>query len=175
MALSLASTLDCQVHAGQATFRMHFLGIDAGGTATRWALANSSGHIVSRGACEGMSGHVRDDVVAVKADAAIAAILAGVAPFLPLASLLVLLLLIAAPRRELDGVMIPVVLLTEAATMSRVDYLRGFKENVIMGHIIPAGTGFDYHRKAKLKPLVEVEEEPPAEVVAAAPEETLTT
>ena len=26
--------------------------------------------------------------------------------------------------------------------MGKVDYLRGFKENVIMGHIIPAGTGF---------------------------------
>src|SRR5260370_41657915 len=45
--------------------------------------------------------------------------------------------------------------LTEAATMSRIDYLRGFKENVIMGHIIPAGTGFSFHRKAKLNPLVE--------------------
>ena len=33
--------------------------------------------------------------------------------------------------------------LTEAATRSKVDSLRGFKENVIMGHIIPAGTGFD--------------------------------
>ena len=32
--------------------------------------------------------------------------------------------------------------LTEAATLGKVDYLRGFKENVIMGHIIPAGTGF---------------------------------
>jgi DNA-directed RNA polymerase subunit beta' len=53
--------------------------------------------------------------------------------------------------------------LTEAATRARVDYLRGFKENVIMGHIIPAGTGFDMHRKIKLKPLVELEEEPPAE------------
>ncbi len=51
--------------------------------------------------------------------------------------------------------------LTEAATMSRVDYLHGFKENVIMGHIIPAGTGFNHHRKVTLKPLVEVEEEPP--------------
>jgi DNA-directed RNA polymerase subunit beta' len=51
--------------------------------------------------------------------------------------------------------------LTEAATMSRVDYLHGFKENVIMGHIIPAGTGFNHHRKAVLKPLVEIEEEPP--------------
>ena len=45
--------------------------------------------------------------------------------------------------------------LTEAATRSKVDSLRGFKENVIMGHIIPAGTGFDHHRKARLKPLVE--------------------
>ena len=59
-------------------------------------------------------------------------------------------------------------MLTEAATISRVDYLRGFKENVIMGHIIPAGTGFNYHRKATLKPLVEVEDLPPLE---AAPEE----
>src|SRR5213082_1195380 len=45
--------------------------------------------------------------------------------------------------------------LTEAATMGKVDYLRGFKENVIMGHIIPAGTGFELHRKVALKPLVE--------------------
>jgi DNA-directed RNA polymerase subunit beta' len=57
--------------------------------------------------------------------------------------------------------------LTEAATRSRVDYLRGFKENVIMGHIIPAGSGFDYHRKVRLKPLVEVEEEPETEEAAA--------
>ena len=49
--------------------------------------------------------------------------------------------------------------LTEAATRARVDYLHGFKENVIMGHIIPAGTGFDQHRKARLKPLVEIEED----------------
>ena len=45
---------------------------------------------------------------------------------------------------------------TEAATMGKVDYLRGFKENVIMGHIIPAGTGYGYHRNLRLKPLVEV-------------------
>jgi DNA-directed RNA polymerase subunit beta' len=48
--------------------------------------------------------------------------------------------------------------LTEAATMSKTDFLRGFKENVIMGHIIPAGTGFNYHRKVRIKPLVEIEE-----------------
>jgi len=62
--------------------------------------------------------------------------------------------------------------LTEAATRARVDYLRGFKENVIMGHIIPAGTGFDHHRKVRLKPLVEITEEPepeeaPSPLVAA--------
>ena len=45
--------------------------------------------------------------------------------------------------------------LTEAATMGKVDRLRGFKENVIMGHIIPAGTGFSYHRNLRLTPLVE--------------------
>jgi DNA-directed RNA polymerase subunit beta' len=59
--------------------------------------------------------------------------------------------------------------LTEASTRSRVDSLRGFKENVIMGHIIPAGTGFDMHRKAHLKMLVEIEDVPePAEQPAAA-------
>ena len=57
--------------------------------------------------------------------------------------------------------------LTEAATRARVDYLRGFKENVIMGHIIPAGTGFDYHRKVHLKPLVELEDEPEEPLAAA--------
>ncbi len=61
--------------------------------------------------------------------------------------------------------------LTEAATRSRIDYLRGFKENVIMGHIIPAGSGFDYHRKVVIKPLVEVVEEEPAPEEAATAEE----
>jgi DNA-directed RNA polymerase subunit beta' len=36
--------------------------------------------------------------------------------------------------------------LTEAATLGKVDHLRGFKENVIMGHLIPAGTGFHTSR-----------------------------
>jgi DNA-directed RNA polymerase subunit beta' len=40
--------------------------------------------------------------------------------------------------------------LTEAATLGRVDNLRGFKENVIMGHLIPAGTGFPVHRDVKI-------------------------
>jgi len=50
--------------------------------------------------------------------------------------------------------------LTEAATMGKKDYLKGFKENVIMGHIIPAGTGFRHHRDVNLLPQVEpIEEE----------------
>jgi DNA-directed RNA polymerase subunit beta' len=36
--------------------------------------------------------------------------------------------------------------LTEAAASGKTDYLRGLKENIIMGHLIPAGTGFSAHR-----------------------------
>jgi DNA-directed RNA polymerase subunit beta' len=49
--------------------------------------------------------------------------------------------------------------LTEAATLGKVDYLRGFKENVIMGHLIPAGTGFPMHRNLKVNLLGEPVEE----------------
>jgi DNA-directed RNA polymerase subunit beta' len=57
--------------------------------------------------------------------------------------------------------------LTEAATMGKVDYLRGFKENVIMGHIIPAGTGYTLHRRVDLKPLVEpIPVEEPTEILS---------
>src|SRR5262249_27845026 len=41
--------------------------------------------------------------------------------------------------------------LTEASISGRVDYLRGLKENVIMGRLIPAGTGMDYYRRVKLE------------------------
>jgi DNA-directed RNA polymerase subunit beta' len=41
--------------------------------------------------------------------------------------------------------------LTEAATLGKSDALRGFKENVIMGNLIPAGTGFNPYRRVKLK------------------------
>ena len=37
-----------------------------------------------------------------------------------------------------------------------------------MGNIIPAGTGFDHHRKVRLKPLVEIEDEPEPEEAPAA-------
>ncbi|MDD5657530.1 MAG: DNA-directed RNA polymerase subunit beta', partial [Elusimicrobia bacterium] len=39
--------------------------------------------------------------------------------------------------------------LTEAATTSKIDYLRGLKENVIIGHMIPAGTGLLPQEKLK--------------------------
>ncbi len=41
--------------------------------------------------------------------------------------------------------------LTAAAIEGQVDALRGLKENVIMGRLIPAGTGFDYYRKVKVE------------------------
>jgi DNA-directed RNA polymerase subunit beta' len=40
--------------------------------------------------------------------------------------------------------------LTEAAISGRIDYLRGLKENVIMGRLIPAGTGMKYYRNVKV-------------------------
>ena len=40
--------------------------------------------------------------------------------------------------------------LTEAAVAGKVDYLLGLKENVIIGHLIPAGTGIEKYRKLKV-------------------------
>ncbi len=49
--------------------------------------------------------------------------------------------------------------LTEAAATGKTDYLKGFKENVIMGHIIPAGTGFPLYRNVlPIKETGEAEE-----------------
>jgi DNA-directed RNA polymerase subunit beta' len=39
--------------------------------------------------------------------------------------------------------------LTDAAVDGKTDYLLDFKANLIMGHIIPGGTGFEYHKKVK--------------------------
>jgi len=58
--------------------------------------------------------------------------------------------------------------LTDAATLGKIDKLQGFKENVIMGHLIPAGTGFSAYRKIKLLHLGEPVGEP---LVVTAPEE----
>jgi DNA-directed RNA polymerase subunit beta' len=42
--------------------------------------------------------------------------------------------------------------LTEASISGKVDYLRGLKENVTMGRLIPAGTGFDFYRHITIPP-----------------------
>ncbi len=39
--------------------------------------------------------------------------------------------------------------LTDAAVDGKTDYLLDFKANLIMGHIIPGGTGFEYHKRVK--------------------------
>jgi DNA-directed RNA polymerase subunit beta' len=50
--------------------------------------------------------------------------------------------------------------LTEAAISGKVDRLRGLKENVIIGKLIPAGTGLDYYKKQREQAAKFVEEEP---------------
>jgi DNA-directed RNA polymerase subunit beta' len=45
--------------------------------------------------------------------------------------------------------------LTEAAIQGSVDHLRGLKENVIVGRLIPAGTGMEYYRNVSLAPELE--------------------
>lgn len=57
--------------------------------------------------------------------------------------------------------------LTEAAISGKVDYLRGLKENVIMGRLIPAGTGLDRYRQLTIGTQMPTEEE----VAAALTEE----
>ncbi|TOC40190.1 DNA-directed RNA polymerase subunit beta' [Vibrio parahaemolyticus] len=52
--------------------------------------------------------------------------------------------------------------LTEAAVSGKRDDLRGLKENVIVGRLIPAGTGFAYHQERQAK-RAEAQEGPSAE------------
>jgi DNA-directed RNA polymerase subunit beta' len=53
--------------------------------------------------------------------------------------------------------------LTEAAICGKIDYLRGLKENVIMGRLIPAGTGLGAYKK-----LTVVSDQPTEAQLAAA-------
>lgn len=50
-------------------------------------------------------------------------------------------------------------ILAEAACEAKTDFLMGFKENIIIGHIIPGGTGYEYHKKVKEYVEKEYEEE----------------
>jgi len=70
--------------------------------------------------------------------------------------------------------------LTEAAIMGKKDELRGLKENVIVGRLIPAGTGLAYHNARRKQKTMDpnalladlAEELPPAETPEAPPSET---
>src|SRR5258707_12496394 len=61
--------------------------------------------------------------------------------------------------------------LTEASINGAVDHLRGLKENVIVGRLIPAGTGMENYRNVKLAPELEEEAAKGKEEVPAAYEE----
>ena len=43
--------------------------------------------------------------------------------------------------------------LTEASITGRIDDLKGLKENVIVGRLIPAGTGFKHHQEKRMRRL----------------------
>ena len=61
--------------------------------------------------------------------------------------------------------------LTEAAVRGTTDHLRGLKENVIVGRLIPAGTGMAYHNSRKHQPEEEAEIDLAALATAIAAEE----
>ena len=64
--------------------------------------------------------------------------------------------------------------LTEAAIGGKIDYLRGLKENVIMGRLIPAGTGMEYYRNIEIEnPFEGMESEEPLELLEELGEEEL--
>ncbi|MDD9959029.1 MAG: DNA-directed RNA polymerase subunit beta' [Gammaproteobacteria bacterium] len=63
--------------------------------------------------------------------------------------------------------------LTEAAVTGKRDFLRGLKENVVVGRLIPAGTGLAYHEARKKASLEDTELEVSASDVEAALSEAL--
>ena len=63
--------------------------------------------------------------------------------------------------------------LTEAAVTGKRDYLRGLKENVVVGRLIPAGTGLTYHEERRKKREVGNEMKVSAQDIEAALTEAL--
>jgi hypothetical protein len=57
--------------------------------------------------------------------------------------------------------------LTEASISGKIDHLRGLKENVTMGRLIPAGTGFEWYRHVRTPA-----DEPPPPPVPPQPTKT---
>jgi DNA-directed RNA polymerase subunit beta' len=58
--------------------------------------------------------------------------------------------------------------LTEAAIAGKVDPLVGLKENVVLGHLVPAGTGFKAYLEAAVKLHAEPAAAPPEAAAVAA-------
>ncbi len=56
--------------------------------------------------------------------------------------------------------------LTEASVSGKVDELRGLKENVIVGRLIPAGTGMQYHKERRDRRMKSQQVKPVTETVA---------
>lgn len=63
--------------------------------------------------------------------------------------------------------------LTEAAISGRIDYLRGLKENVIMGRLIPAGTGLPIYKNVDIEVETPVDEAEMTEEILAAADEAM--
>jgi DNA-directed RNA polymerase subunit beta' len=59
--------------------------------------------------------------------------------------------------------------LTEASISGKIDHLRGLKENVTMGRLIPAGTGFEWYRHVRIP----ADEPPPPPVLPQPTEDEL--
>ncbi len=69
-------------------------------------------------------------------------------------------------------------MLTEAALGGHIDTLQGLKENVILGRLIPAGTGYKRYKRIRVKQIgepIELPAELPAEVAGGDPFGTLPT
>ncbi|MCB0418570.1 MAG: DNA-directed RNA polymerase subunit beta', partial [Bdellovibrionales bacterium] len=60
--------------------------------------------------------------------------------------------------------------LTDAAIHGKIDRLRGLKENVIMGRLIPAGTGLDAYRRVRLAVTAQEDHSAQADALAASKE-----
>ena len=54
-------------------------------------------------------------------------------------------------------------MLTEASLKGAIDTLQGLKENVLLGHLIPAGTGFNEYTRMRVRKLVDEPEMDAAE------------
>ena len=63
-------------------------------------------------------------------------------------------------------------MLTEAAIRGKIDTLQGLKENVIIGKLIPAGTGMPKYQQIRVEDKDPMPELPPIEKVEEEEEET---